>query len=131
MALAQERARQLKTLLADDDPIVAEIGSTALRQRGCNVVVANDGGAAFDALLNDTFDVAIVDLSMPEVDGFRLIALVRSTARIAGLPIIVVTVRDDAEAIGEARRLGANSFMTKPVNWERLHEQILAVVDCN
>ncbi|MFN3868429.1 MAG: response regulator [Hyphomicrobiaceae bacterium] len=116
-------------LLADDDPIFAAIGSSTLRRRGCNVVVAGDGGIAFDALMQDSFDVAVVDLSMPEVDGFRLIALVRSTSRTARLPIIVVTVRDDAEAIEEARRLGANLFLTKPVNWDRLHEQILSLVD--
>lgn len=124
----QMPAGQIKTLLADDDPIFAEIASAALRGRGCSVVVAKDGGAAFDALLHDGFHVAIVDLSMPDVDGFRLIALVRATPHLAHLPIMVVTVRDDAEAIEEALRLGADSFTTKPVDWHRLYEQIVAMV---
>lgn len=129
MAPAGERAAPVRTLLADDDPIFAEVGASFLRRHGCSVVVAKDGGAAFDALLNDTFDIAIVDLSMPEVDGFRLIALVKSTPRLARLPIMVVTVRDDADAIDEARRLGADTFTTKPVDWKRLHGEILALVD--
>lgn len=118
----------LELLLADDDPIFAEIAAAALRRLGCNVTIAVDGGAALGALLSRDFDAAIVDLSMPEVDGFRLIALVRSIARLAHLPIMVVTVRDDFEAIDEARRIGANSFTTKPVNWKSLHEEIVAVV---
>lgn len=123
---AQER---LRALVADDDPLFTEVASSALRRFGCAVTVVGDGAAALEALLGRSFDMALIDLSMPHIDGFRLIGLVRSTPRLADLPIMVMTVRDDREAIEEARRLGANWYTTKPVNWAqfRVHmQQVLA-----
>ncbi len=119
----------IRALVADDDPVFTEIASAALRSFGCEVTVVADGAAAFEALLCSSYDLALIDLSMPHIDGFRLIGLVRSTPRLARLPIMVLTVRDDPEAIEEAGRLGANWYTTKPVNWLRfrLHmQQVMA-----
>lgn len=122
------RSAPIRVMLADDDPIFVEVASAALRRMDCAVVVADDGAAALHALLQDEFDVALVDLSMPHVDGFRLIGMIRATSRLSRLPIMVLTVRDDAEAIEEARRLGVDDFMTKPVNWGRFRLRLLQVV---
>lgn len=127
MLRQEERAAPIKVLIADDDPIFTAIGSAALSGLGCHVTVANDGGEALHALVHGEFQLAIVDLSMPEIDGFRLIALVRSTPHLARLPIMVVTVHDEAEAIEEAHRLGANSYTCKPVDWRRLGEQVRSI----
>ncbi len=118
----------IRALVADDDPVFTEIASSALQCFGCEVSVVADGAAAFEALLCSRFDLALIDLSMPHIDGFRLIGLVRSTPRLAHLPIMVLTVRDDPEAIEEARRLGANWYTTKPVNWSRFRSHMQQVM---
>lgn len=109
---------RLRVLVADDDPIFASLASSALRRADCEVRIATDGFEAFEALERDPFGLALVDLSMPRVDGFRLIALIRSTPRLASLPIVVLSSITDGEAIEEAYALGANAFQSKPVNWE-------------
>jgi CheY-like chemotaxis protein len=118
----------IRVLLADDDPIFVELASSALCGIGCTVEAAVDGAVAFHLLLQQEFDVALVDLSMPHVDGFRLIGMIRATARLRRLPIMVLTVRDDPESVEEARRLGADSYTTKPVNWSRFRPQMQAIV---
>lgn len=119
----------IRLLLADDDPIFSEIAEAMLRASGFSVAVTQNGFAAFDRLTQETFDAAIIDLAMPECDGFRLISLIRSTRHMKALPIAVVTVRDDQEAVDEACRLGANTFVSKPVNWRELPVVIRRLVE--
>ena len=121
----QSEPTRIAALIADDDPIFCAVASAALRRCGHVPTIAADGAAAWEALLANTYDVALVDLSMPHIDGFRLIALVRSTPRIAHLPIVVLTVRSDIEAIDEALDIGANGYLTKPVNWQELNNILL------
>ena len=106
----------LKILVADDDPVFQALAQSSLRKAGHAVDVVSDGAAALEAL-TDKYDAAILDLIMPHVDGFRLIALIRSTPSLEHLPIVVLSSRNDASAVEEAYRLGANGFETKPVNW--------------
>lgn len=105
-----------KILVADDDPVFQALVANRLTTAGYEVDIAGDGAAALIAL-QKPYDAAIVDLVMPCVDGFRLIALIRATPRLEDLPIIVLSSRNDPEALREAYRLGANAYETKPVNW--------------
>lgn len=107
---------RFRVLVADDDPVFQALVQTNLVNAGHIVDAVSDGAAALDAL-RQAYDVAIVDLIMPRIDGFRLIALIRSTPQLEDLPIIVLSSRSDVAAVEEAYRLGANAFETKPVNW--------------
>ncbi|MGD9784674.1 MAG: response regulator [Hyphomicrobiaceae bacterium] len=119
----------VRVLVADDDPIFTQIASAFLRQGGYTPTVVGDGAMAIEALTDGAYQLALVDLSMPRISGFRLISLIRSTPRIATLPIIVLTVRSDHEAIKEAHRIGANGYMTKPVDWRELTKLMRSLVD--
>jgi CheY-like chemotaxis protein len=114
----------LRILVADDDPVFTTLASSSLAGAGFGSRVVRDGAEALDALQCDDFDIALVDLSMPRVDGFRLIAWVRSTPRLQYLPIIVLSARNDVAAIEEAYGLGANGYQTKPINWALLPTHI-------
>ncbi|MEQ1710659.1 MAG: response regulator [Hyphomicrobium sp.] len=120
----------LRVLVADDDPIFVSLAASALRRAGCDVRIANDGVEAFEALEREPFGLVLVDLSMPRIDGFRLIALIRSTPRLTGLPIVVLSSLTDAEAVKEAYALGANAFQSKPVNWELFPIHLRHVLHC-
>ncbi|MEQ1717353.1 MAG: response regulator [Hyphomicrobium sp.] len=121
---------RIRVLIADDDPIFVSTAEACLAQSGYCVHTVRDGGDALQALNCGTYDVAIIDLSMPRIDGFRLIALIRSTPHLEHLPIVVMSVRSDAAAVEEAFRLGANAFETKPVNWNLFPAQMRQVVRC-
>lgn len=107
---------RLKVLIADDDPVFQALAQSSLQIAGHAADIVDDGAAALEAL-RTRYDAVIVDLIMPNVDGFRLIALIRSTPGLEYLPIVVLSSRNDAAAVEEAYRLGADAFETKPVNW--------------
>lgn len=110
-------ATRLTALIADDDPVFVSLATSCLATAGHDVDTASDGAAALQALEGKSYNVAIIDLAMPKIDGFRLIALIRATPGWEDLPIMVLSARNDAAAVEEAYRLGANAFETKPVNW--------------
>ncbi len=117
-----------RVLVADDDPIMLEMMQARLSNEATTVVCVENGRDAWERLSREAFDLAVVDLGMPELDGFGLIAHLRQTPRTIDLPIIVATSRDDSEAIEKAFAAGATSFVTKPVNWSLLAYQVKFVL---
>ena len=115
-------------LVADDDPIMREMMHAHLASEATTVVCVGNGREAWERLSRETFDLAVVDLGMPELDGFGLISHLRQTPRTIDLPIIVATGRDDSEAIERAFAAGATSFVTKPVNWPLFAYQVRFVL---
>jgi DNA-binding response OmpR family regulator len=79
---------------------------------------------ALDVLAQTPFDVVLLDLEMPKLDGFDVLKRLRDERRTAELPVIVVTGREDVGAIDRAYDAGATSFVVKPINWRLLSYQI-------
>jgi two-component system response regulator AtoC len=103
---------QIKVLLAEDERNLSRILETQLRKRGFEVVVAPDGRAAVDALKAEEFDVALVDLVMPEVDG---IGVLREAMALDARPeVVIVTGNGTVETAIAAMKLGAYDYLTKP-----------------
>lgn len=120
-----KQAVRTQVVVADDDPIIRQLFESKLAQMDCDVQTADDGAAAWKLLRNaNNVDLAIVDLDMPNVDGFALIQCARGHPRTKHLPIVVVTSRTDAKAIQEAFNAGATSFLTKPLHWGTFNSHI-------
>ncbi len=119
--------KRYKVLAADDDPIMREMMMARL---GDDVVVTcvEDGKLAWDKLSQEHFDLAIIDLGMPNLDGFGLIQYLRQTPKTVDLPLIVATSRGDQEAIERAFSSGASGFVTKPINWSLFQYEIKFVL---
>lgn len=113
-----------RLLVADDDPILREFASTHLSTPSVTVETAFDGEDAWGKLQAQPFDIALIDLGMPRLDGFGLIERVRADARLSHLPIVVITGREDMAAIDRAYTCGATSFVVKPLNWRLLSHQL-------
>jgi signal transduction histidine kinase len=113
-------AEPLRVLVVDDDPIYRETARMFLTMLGRNVSLAENGHAGLRALAEKPFDILIVDMEMPDISGLEVIRQLRNQPRLADLPVIMVTSRDDAMAIDRAYELGASSFVVKPVNWTLL-----------
>lgn len=114
----------MRVLIVDDDPVFRETARMFLAMYGREVTAAENGNAALRAATSADFDVMIVDLEMPDMNGLEVISRVRAMPRHAQLPIIMVTGRDDAMAIDRAYELGASSFVVKPVNWTLLDHYV-------
>lgn len=117
-----------RVLVVDDDPILREFAVSHLTSPSIEVSVAEDGLIALEALRKGDFDVALVDLDMPNMNGFELMEAMGRDPRLMGLPVVVITGRDDMEAIDLAFAAGATSFVVKPINWRLITHQLAYVL---
>ena len=117
-----------RLLVADDDPILREFAVVHLSSPSAVVETAADGAAALSMLMDDAFDIALVDIAMPNLDGFALLEAIRSKPQLAHLPVMMLTGHEDIASIDRAYELGANAFATKPVNWRQLSYHIRYVL---
>lgn len=110
--------RPVRVLIADDDALLRGLVRANIEDRVDVVREAVDGQQAWELLLSETFELALLDLSMPGIDGFALIRCIRSHPRTRHLPIVVVTSSTDHVSVRRALEAGATSFLTKPINWQ-------------
>lgn len=117
-----------RILFVDDDPILREFAQVNLSSPSVVVDLAANGREALSLVEAGDYDVILLDLEMPVLNGFDTLAELRSDARLQHLAVIVQTGREDVEAIDRAFRLGATSFVTKPLNWRLLSYQICFII---
>ncbi|MDQ8038453.1 MAG: response regulator, partial [Pedobacter sp.] len=110
-----------KVLLVDDDMRNIYALSASLEEWGCEIIVANNGLESLEALdLNPDADIVLMDIMMPEMDGYEAMQRIRAQERFKKLPMLALTakaMRDDRAKCIEA---GANDYITKPVDIEKL-----------
>ncbi|MBW8733926.1 MAG: response regulator [Asticcacaulis sp.] len=117
-----------RLLVVDDDPILREFAAANLATPKVDVEVAADGDEAWHRLAKGNFDIALVDLDMPVMDGFELIGLIRADERLKHLPLVIATGREDMDAVDRAYAAGATSFVVKPLNWRLVSHQLSYVL---
>ena len=118
----------VRILVVDDDPTLRELASVHLATPAATIVTAADGAAALEALRATPCDLALLDIEMPRLDGFDVLARIRAESGLRQLPVMMLTAHDDIASIDRAFTLGANAFSSKPVNWRLLSYQIRFVL---
>jgi two-component system chemotaxis response regulator CheY len=105
-----------KVLIVDDSPTMRQLLAFSLKRiRGVTIVEAKDGMEGLKKVTTETFDLALIDINMPVMDGLKLIHMIRTEENMDELPIVVITT-EGADADKErAMELGANEYLTKPV----------------
>jgi len=114
----------LRILLVEDDPTVAEVIAGLLRARGHQVVHALHGLAALGEVAAASFDIGLLDLDLPALDGLALAQQLRGLGH--GFPLVAVTARSDANAEQQVRQAGFAGFLRKPVTGQMLVAAIAA-----
>jgi chemotaxis protein histidine kinase CheA/CheY-like chemotaxis protein len=107
-------------LVVDDSPSVRRVVSNMLKQHGWEVQMARDGLEALDLISHETPAVVLLDIEMPRMDGYELIATVRAQEQYRTLPLVVLTSRAAAKHQQRAMQLGASSYVVKPYQDEEL-----------
>jgi CheY-like chemotaxis protein/signal transduction histidine kinase len=117
-----DKALQGRTVLLTDDDLRNTFAlSKLLKKRGMNVIVADNGQMALDKMKeNKSIDLVIMDVMMPVMDGYQTMKEIRSQKAHASLPIIALTARAMPEEQEKCMAAGANDYLTKPVDVERL-----------
>jgi signal transduction histidine kinase len=118
----------LRVLVVDDDPILCEFARVYLGTPTTLIEAVGSGEDGWAALQTEPFDIALIDIEMPGMDGYALVERIRADSRLGQLPVIMVTGREDAASIDQAYDVGATSFVVKPVNWRQLTHQLRYVV---
>ncbi|MBI4957180.1 MAG: response regulator [Myxococcales bacterium] len=111
------RDTTVSLLVVDDDARVRDGLAERLERKGFRVVTAAGGWAALAFLEEQRFDIVLLDVAMPELGGLEVLELVRKRHSAAELPVIMATARRDTADVVEALRLGANDYITKPVDF--------------
>ncbi len=104
-------------LVVDDEEINRDLLSRRLEKRGFHVVTAADGVEALAKIEAEMFDMVLLDIMLPNIDGLEVLQKIREEHSASELPIIMVSAKDDSEGIVEALTLGANDYVTKPVDF--------------
>ncbi len=116
----------LRILVVDDEPAIRRFLRTSLGAQGYLVTEAEDGTTALEALRRSTVDVLVLDLGLPDIDGFDIIRRLREQG--SALPIIVLSSRADETGKVQALDLGADDYVTKPFGVDELLARLRAAL---
>ena len=114
-----------KVLVVEDSPTMRQLIVFALKRiRGFQIVEANDGVDGLKKLSADKFDLILTDINMPIMDGLKLVSMVRNDPNYKDTPIIVITTEGATEDRERALALGANEYITKPIQTMKILETV-------
>lgn len=103
-----------RVLVAEDEPNIVESLTFLLERAGFDVSVESDGRSALNTAINDTPDVLVLDVMLPELDGYEILRQLRADRRGESLPVLMLTAKGQREDRETAMHCGADLFMTKP-----------------
>jgi sigma-B regulation protein RsbU (phosphoserine phosphatase) len=115
-----------RILVVDDHATDRMKMSMAVKNLGHQVDAVGDGRQALDKLCDAAYDLVLLDLWMPVMDGYDLLGEMRSDPELRDVPVIVVSSLDDAESVDRAINLGAEEHLPKPFDLTLLEARILA-----
>ena len=116
----------MRLLIVEDDQQLSEALSALLRQSGYEVDAHSDGRTALNALLASDYDLAVIDLMLPGMNGVALVRSLRKQNR--GLPILIITARDSLEDRVGGLDAGADDYLVKPFEMPELEARIRALL---
>jgi two-component system chemotaxis response regulator CheY len=112
---------QRQVLIVEDSPTMRQLLVFALRRlKDVEIVEAQDGMDGLRKISSDHFDLALIDINMPVMDGLKLIRLIRGEESLKEIPIVVITTEGAKEDRERALTLGANEYLTKPIQANRV-----------
>lgn len=123
---AVARLAQPRLLIVDDLEDNRIILQRRFERRGFEAVAVSGGAEALDVLDREPFDLVLLDIVMPDMDGFEVLARIRQTYTALDLPVIMVTVKDSSASVVRALKLGANDYVTKPIDFEVAQARVAA-----
>ena len=116
-------------MLVDDDRQTRLKLTRILESQGLTVRAVESGGSALDLLTSEPFDVILLDILMPGMDGFEVLQTLQADTRLSKIPVIVISALDDPEGEDRCTKLGARAFLTKPVDANLLRARVEDCLD--
>jgi DNA-binding response OmpR family regulator len=117
-----------RILVVDDDPTYLTLEESVLKREGYEVVTAEDGAQAMSLYKEQEFDLVLLDVMMPGVDGFEVSRTLREGDRQKKVPVVFVTSKDDSKSMQEGFRSGGRVYLTKPFTNFQLVKMVKSVI---
>jgi DNA-binding response OmpR family regulator len=124
-----EATRAPQIMVVDDDQDTVAILVRHLQREGFVPIEANSGAQCLKLVQENEVDVILLDLMMPDMDGFQVVRELRNNPLTAEIPVIMITARDDLDARAEGMRLGVSDFLAKPVFRRQLASRVRAQLE--
>ena len=117
-----------RILIVEDHPTIAEMVDTRLRIEGMRPTTCLGGREALQVLEHGEFDLVILDIMMPDVDGYEVFRFLKGSSRTRGIPVIFLTAKSSPEDVEHGLALGADDYITKPFSGWDLRQKIRNVL---
>lgn len=124
--MVEQSVRLPQIMVVDDDADTVSILARHLQREGFVAIEAASGAECIKLVREHPVDVILLDLMMPEMDGFQVCRKLKENPSTAEIPVIMITARDDLDARAEGMRLGVSDFLAKPVFRRQLANRIRA-----
>lgn len=111
-------------LVVDDDFMNRTLLAASLEEKGYTVELAEDGQQALEMLHSKPFDVVLLDLLMPRMNGFQVLGQMKADSKLEHIPVIVISSEDDMESIVRCLEMGATDYLPKPFDPMLLHARV-------
>ena len=119
-----QMAPSAHVLVVDDDFMLRSMAAKTLRHAGFEVSEVSSGEECLERFAHTHFDLLLLDVMMPGLDGFEVCQQLRAMPRGAGVPVLLLTGLSDTESVEAAYASGATDFITKPINWTLLSHRV-------
>lgn len=108
--------QSLNVLIVDDDEMNRDTLARRLRQQGCRYEMAENGAEAIAMIQPHKYDLILLDIMMPEVDGYSVLSHLKNDPELKRLPVIMISAVEEMESVMKCMELGADDYLTKPLD---------------
>jgi len=118
-----------KILVVDDQEEIRNLAETILSAEGFRLRTAADGREALDAVFEEPFDLILLDINMPRMDGWETLRLLRADEEIARTPVVMFSIKGEIRDKSQGIMLGAVDYITKPFQVDELVSRVRQVLE--
>jgi CheY-like chemotaxis protein len=111
-------------LVVDDDPFILMSLEFLMKKSGYNVLIARNGEEAMSALVSTNIDLVLLDIMMPDVDGYTICQHIKSTPVLKNIKVVFLSAKSKSTDIQKGYDVGADLFVTKPFSTRVLKQQV-------
>jgi two-component system alkaline phosphatase synthesis response regulator PhoP len=109
-------SQKAKVLIVDDEPNNVDFLEQALEDSGYQLITATNGQEALNKIQSEQPDLILLDLNMPIMDGFTVLAKVKEDPNLRDIPVIIISSEQESKSVVKGIKQGAEDYLTKPVN---------------
>jgi len=113
-----------KVLIVDDEPYNVDYLEQELEEMNYNIITAFNGQEALDKIRSEEPDLVLLDLMMPVLDGFAVLAEIKADTFLRTIPIIIVSAANDSKSVVKGIKQGADDYITKPIDADYLKDKL-------